>query len=137
MSFMYKLQMWMTRLMQGRNGPDNLSYAALIAALALSVLDLFLRTGILQLLSSVLYVYSLWRLFSRKVEKRNQENIRYVKAYGEIRTKVKQYIMRMKNSKEYKYVRCPQCKVLIRYKRGSGEINARCPKCQREFKVKA
>ena len=137
MSFMYKLQMWMTRLMQGRNGPDNLSYAALIAALALSVLDLFLRTGILQLLSSVLYVYSLWRMFSRKVEKRNQENIRYVKAYGEIRTKVKQYIMRMKNSKEYKYVRCPQCKVLIRYKRGSGEINARCPKCQREFKVTA
>ena len=50
---------------------------------------------------------------------------------------MKQFFLRLKNSREYKYFHCPQCRVLIRLKRGTGERMVHCPKCHHDFQQKA
>lgn len=137
MSFFRKMQYAFARMMQGRNGIDNLGYTALWAGLIMSLLDSFIGTGLLSLMGTALYVYSIWRMFSRKVEKRAEENRKFVTFSTTWRTKVKQYFLRLKNSREFKYFHCPQCGVLIRLKRGSGERTVHCPKCHHEFQQKA
>lgn len=137
MGFFAKIKAALMRFMAGRNGVDNLGYAALWTGLILSLVDMFLGTGLLSLAGNALYIYSLFRIFSRNTGKRMAENNRYVQWRYGFETKVKQFIQRLKNSKEYKYVHCPQCKVLIRLKRGKGERMVRCPKCQTEFSAKA
>lgn len=137
MSFFAKLRMMLARMMYGRNGVDNLGFAALWTGLAVSLADSFIGTGLLSMLGTALYIYSLWRMLSRNVYKRAQENRRYMAAMNKMKTKVKQFFLRLKNSREYKYFKCPQCKVLIRLKRGSGPKHIHCPKCQHEFDQKA
>lgn len=58
--------------MQGRNGPDNLGFTALIAAIVFSLLSLF-RLPLASFLSLLCYVYALWRMLSRNVAKRQEE----------------------------------------------------------------
>lgn len=132
-----KIRAAFAKLMYGRNGVDNLSVATLWTGLILSLLDNLLRTGLLSLLGMALYIYSIWRMFSRNSYKRAEENRKFVTKKAEITTKIKQFFLRLKNSREYKYFKCPQCKVLIRLKRGSGEKQLHCPKCGCEFHQKA
>lgn len=137
MSFFSKMRMALARFMQGRNGVDNLGFAALWTGLVVNLVDSFVGTGLLSLAGMALYVYSIWRMFSRNTYKRAEENRRYVTAMEGTKTKVRQFFLRLKNSREYKYFKCPQCKVLIRLKRGSGEKQIHCPKCQHDFVQKA
>ena len=137
MSFFGKIKMALARFMQGRNGVDNLGFAALWGGLIISLLDSFVGTGLLYMLGMALYIYAIWRMMSRNVYKRAEENRKYVTTVVGIRTKVKQFFLRVKNSKEYKYFKCPQCKVLIRLKRGSGAKVIHCPKCGCEINQKA
>lgn len=129
--------MALANFMQGRNGVDNLGFATLWTGLIVNLVDSFLGTGLLSLLGTALYFYTMWRMFSRNVYKRAEENRKYVAFSNGITTKVKQFFLRLKNSREYKYFKCPQCKVLIRLKRGSGEKQIHCPKCGCEFSQKA
>ena len=137
MSFFAKIKVALIRFMQGRNGVDNLGFAALWGGLIVSLLDSFLGTGLLSLLGTVLYFYSIWRMMSRNVYKRAVENRQFAAWTKGTHTKMKQFFLRVKNSREYKYFKCPQCKVLIRLKRGSGEKLIHCPKCGCEFNQKA
>lgn len=137
MSFFGKIKMALACFMQGRNGVDNLGFAALWGGLIISLLDSFVGTGLLYMLGMALYIYAIWRMMSRNVYKRAEENRKYVTTVEGVRTKVKQFFLRVKNSKEYKYFKCPQCKVLIRLKRGSGAKVIHCPKCGCEFNQKA
>lgn len=137
MSFFGKIREWLTRLMQGRNGVDNLGAWALWAGVIVNLLDSFMGTGLLSLLGMALYVYAIWRIFSRNVYKRAEENRRFVAFTTGLSTKAKQFFLRLKNSKAYKYFKCPQCKVLIRLKRGCGEKQITCSKCGCQFSQRA
>lgn len=137
MSFFGKIKAALVQFMQGRNGVDNLGFATLWTGLILSLVDTFLGTGLLSLLGTALYIYTIWRMMSRNVYKRAEENRKYVTFSSSLTTKVKQFFLRLKNSREYKYFKCPQCKVLIRLKRGSGEKMIHCPKCGCDFSQKA
>jgi len=136
-SFFRKLQMSMERLMKGRNGIDNLAWAAFISAVVLNLIDGFAQTGILSFAGMALYIYCFFRMFSRNKSKRAAENRRFVNATSDVKRKSKQWFIRLKNMRKYKYFHCPQCKVLMRLSRGSGEKTIRCSKCHHEFKQKA
>lgn len=137
MSFLYKLKMWIARFMEGRHGPDQFGIFTLIAGLVLSVLSGFFGLPLLSLFGTGLYIYTLFRLFSRNRSKRIAENQKYLSLSSEAKTKARQYVLRQKNRKDYKYFRCPQCKVLLRMKRGTGEKEITCAKCQHQFHQKA
>ena len=137
MSFWDKIKMAIMRLMSGRYGADELGMFCLIVGLLLDMLDGFLRTGILSLLGFALYGFAIYRMFSRQIDKRVQENAKYQAKFNLITTKLRQFWVRTKNRKEYKYFRCPGCHSLMRLKRGSGEKHIVCPKCKKEFDQKA
>lgn len=137
MSFWEKVKLKMSQLMAGRCGVDELGLAMLIAGLVLSMVDRFLGTGLLSLLGLVLYGGMIYRMFSRDLSKRMAENDKYNAYFDKASKKTRQWWIRQKNRKEYKYFRCPGCKSLMRLKRGSGTKHIVCPKCHREFDEQA
>lgn len=126
MSFFSKMQNALANWMQGRNGPDNLGFTALIAAIVFSLLSLF-RLPLASFLSMLCYVYALWRMLSRNVAKRQEENRQFMDKTGHAQTEIRQFFLRLRGIKTYKYFRCPQCKTRLRLKRGCGEKHITCP----------
>lgn len=137
MSFWEKMKERFRRFMQGRSGSDELSLALLITALVCTLLSGFGGSALLNLIGLVAYVLCVWRMFSRKVEKRYAENQRYIQIRNKVRTSVKQGWVRLKNLRKYKYFHCPECKALLRLPRKVGEVTVTCGKCRHAFKQKA
>ena len=137
MSFGQKIKAALTKFMQGRHGTDNLGMFTLVAGLALSLLSMFTGSGLLSALGLVLYIITLFRMFSRNNEKRQAENRKYIDLTSNWKTKFQQWKKRMANRKNYKYFKCPKCKAMLRLTRGCGEKDVTCPRCQNQFKQKA
>ena len=72
-------------------------------------------------------------MLSRNVPKRQAENNRYVHFLNNWTKEVKQFFLRLKGTKEYKYFRCPSCKNRLRLRRGCGEKHITCPVCKHQF----
>ena len=123
--------------MQGRNGVDNLGWHALWTGLILSLVSSFLGSMLLSLAGNVLYFYALFRMLSRNVVKRQAENTRYVSFMNNWQKELKQFFLRLKGTKEYKYFRCPACKNRLRLRRGCGEKHITCPVCKHQFDQRA
>lgn len=122
------------RFMAGRYGTDKLNMAMLVAAVALSllntVLSLFLRWNtvylgviypLLHLAVIVLVGVDMFRMFSRNIYKRQQENKRFC-----------QLLTRLRDRRN-RYFRCPKCRQLVRVPRHRGKLSIRCPKCGEKF----
>lgn len=137
MNFLYRLKMWISRFMEGRYGPDQFGIFTLVFGLVLSLLSGVIGLPVIGLLGTGLYIYTLFRLFSKNRNKRIAENQKYVALSSNTKTKARQFILRQKNKKDYKYFRCPQCKVLLRMKRGTGDKEITCAKCKHQFHQKA
>ena len=132
-----RIKMALAGFMQGRNGVDNLGWHALWTGLILSLVSSFLGSMLLSLAGNVLYFYALFRMLSRNVVKRQAENTRYVSFMNNWQKEVKQFFLRLKGSKEYKYFRCPSCKNRLRLRRGCGEKHITCPVCKHQFDQRA
>ena len=137
MTFLQRIKESLSRFMQGRHGADNLGMFTLIAGLACTLLGSFTRIGIFSLLGTVLYFWTIFRMFSRNHEKRLAENRKYIELTSGWKLKSSQFVKRMKNRKNYKYFKCPNCKVLLRLSRGCGEKEITCVRCGHQFKEKA
>lgn len=135
--FLMRLRAGMARFMQGRHGPDNLSMFTLIAGLVISLASSFLSVPILSFLSLALYVITIFRMLSRNQEARLRENQKYIALTSNWKLKSSQAVKRLKNRKNYKYFRCPECKLLLRLSRGCGEKDITCVRCGHQFKKKA
>ena len=123
--------------MIGRNGADQLSMAMLIAGIVLSLLTSITKLAIFNLLGLVILVLTIFRMFSRNLEKRRAENQKFVNFRANFGTNAKQLMNRLKNMKKYKYFKCPQCGARLRLPRKVGEVTVTCGKCKNQFKQKA
>jgi len=137
MSFLSRLKMSLARFMQGRNGTDNLCMFTLVTGLVLSLAASFLGLPLLSFAGLGLYIYTIFRMFSRNREKRMSENRKYLALTSGWRTKVRQFVRRLQNRKEYKYFKCPNCKLLLRMKKGTGDKEITCVRCNHQFHQKA
>ena len=137
MTFLQRLKERLAIFMQGRHGPDNLGMFTLLSGLVASLLGSFTGIGLFSLAGFALYVTTVFRMLSRNNTKRIEENRKYIDLTSNWKLKSSQFIKRMKNSKDYKYFKCPNCKVLLRMKRGSGERDITCVRCGHQFKQKS
>ena len=137
MSFWSRLKSALARFMQGRNGADNYSMFTLIAGLVISLLSRFIGLPVLGYVGLGLYIYTLYRMLSRNREKRMSENRKYLALSSGVKTKSLQFVRRVKNRKDYKYFKCPNCIVLLRLKRGTGDKEITCVRCNHQFHQKA
>ena len=137
MSILEKIKAGLVKFMAGRRGADELSLAMLIGGALLSLLSTILHAPVLSLLSMVIYIYTLFRMFSRNLEKRHAENAAFLKFWNGMTSGIRQFFNRLKNMKKYKYFKCPECKSRLRLPRGVGEVTVTCGKCHHPFKQKA
>ena len=137
MSILEKIKAGLVKFMAGRRGADELSLAMLIGGALLSLLGTVLHMPVLSLLSMAIYIFTLFRMFSRNIEKRYAENAAFLKLWSGMTSGIRQFFNRLKNMKKYKYFKCPECKSRLRLPRGVGEVTVTCGKCHHAFKQKA
>ncbi len=123
--------------MDGRHGTDQLGVSTLMMGLVLSLLGSVIRSGTLSFSGLVFYAITLFRALSRNVVSRSMENRKFLELTGKWKLKLRQFFLRQRNRKEYKYFRCPRCRQLLRLRRGCGEKDITCAKCGHLFKQKA
>lgn len=124
---------WFRRFMTGRYGADQLSIALLFVSLLLSVVFFFIPGTALSYIVYIPLIVFLFRLLSKNIQKRREENIKFLKIWRPVESwfKTKQY--RLKDSKSHRYYKCPNCKQTVRVPRKKGKILITCPKCKLEF----
>ena len=140
MGVLYKCKMALQRLMYGRNGSDQLGRAAIVAALVLDVVSMIvMRIRHLQLVGVLLYwaamvllLYAIFRVFSKNLYKRREENSKFL-----------QWTWKVKNGRSaakarhadtaHKYFTCKNCKTICRVPVGKGKVVITCPKCGHQF----
>ena len=130
----------MLRFMAGRNGNDQLNlflYAAdailLIAAtLVRGQAGRWMWLAVLILLG---YIY--FRMFSKNLTKRREENGKYLRVRYSIQAGLKIRREKWVQRKDYKFFTCPSCKTTLRVPRGHGKIKIVCRKCGNSFTGKS
>lgn len=117
--------------MLGRYGVDHLSFAMLLPAMALMLLGRG-RLWPLELVGLALMVWADWRILSRNISARAQENGVFLRYWQGARGAWDRLTARIKD-RDHCYYRCPRCRQQLRVPRGRGRIVITCPKCRHEF----
>lgn len=129
MSFRDRIANWMS----GRNGMDDLARFESGFVVVLLVVSLFSRWGFLYVVALAVVIHMYFRMFSKNVSKRYEENQKYLNfRYQTVvwwNKKKKHFAQR----KMYRFFRCPNCKQEVRVPKGHGRICITCPKCRTEF----
>ena len=136
-SMMYRLNTKMQQFMVGRYGADELGRFISVSTLVCLLVSLFTKWGILYWIGLFLIFYTYFRMFSKNVSKRYQENQKFLtlryKAVAKWSIMKKHFLER----KIYRFYTCPQCKQKVRVPKGRGKICITCPKCRTEFVKKS
>ena len=127
--------------MTGRNGMDKLNLTLLCAALVFSALGIFARTqgayNVVRAVSALLIVVAIWRMFSRKLEKQQKENARFLELTAGLRTALANLLSRLRGDRTHKFFTCPNCRNRLRVPAGKGKIEIACPQCGTHFTGKS
>jgi DNA-directed RNA polymerase subunit RPC12/RpoP len=135
---------WFSRMMIGRYGVDQLNRTLSIACLVLIVLQMIFRSQLLWLLTLIILIWLYFRMFSRNIAARYNENRRFMEATEKIRSNfhdlqynITHFREIREQNKGYHIYKCPRCGQKIRIPKGKGHIIVRCPSCHFEFHKKS
>jgi len=121
------------RFMAGRYGADQLGQVIMGISLVLLVISMFSRWNIFYVLALGLMIYEYYRMMSKKVSKRYEENQKFMNLRYRAVVKWNQKKEHFRQRKIYHFYKCPSCKQKIRVPKGKGKICITCPKCKTEF----
>ena len=128
------------QFMIGRNGNDELNRFLLAVDMVLILLSVIFSRWIGRVLSPIALVllgFTYYRMLSRDLIRRSDENARYFRLrerfLGMIRVRKEQWVQR----KDYKFFVCPACKATLRVPKGRGKIKIVCRKCGNSFMGKS
>lgn len=127
----------LARFFMGRRGADQLGMALLVFSLVLSLLASVFGIFIFSILSTVSWVYALFRMFSKNIPAREKENRWFLSKYTPVVSGLRQAKVRFKNRRIYLYYKCPNCRAWLKLPRNIGEKTVTCGKCGATFKKKA
>ncbi|EHJ02090.1 Zn-finger containing protein [Clostridium sp. DL-VIII] len=130
---------WFKRMMYGRYGGDQLSRALLGLSFVLLILTNFLprNLSILVVIAYIPTVICIFRIFSKNIYKRQQENYKYIIRKNKVLDWFKHRSNKLRDMRTHKYFVCKNCKQKLRVPRGQGKISITCPKCKNSFKAKS
>lgn len=122
-------QLRMAQWMQGRYGIDECTQGIMIFGCALVVLNFFLHTNLLSLLSMICFVIGIIRIFSRNYAARARE----LETYRNLMQKPKAWWRltnkRYENRHTTLYFKCKGCGTVLNVPKGKGKLLVTCPKC--------
>lgn len=134
---MDKLKKFFQNFTKGRYGMDQLNVFLIYLVFVLSFVGIFVRSStafnVLRILAGILSVYAIFRILSKRISARYQENLKFLKATKPIRAQIDLMTLRWKDRKTHRYVKCPVCKKVMRVPKNAGKIKIKCPRCGHEF----
>lgn len=134
MVFFQRLKNGFARLMYGRNGVDQLGLALVWTCLIMDIVSMFIMNHTrlvgtaLYWIAMALWAFALFRIFSKNLYKRREENSRWMSLWWKIKNKRSGKKTR-RADKEHKYFTCKSCKTVCRVPVGKGKVEITCPKC--------
>lgn len=128
-NFLSSLGAKLRQFLQGRCGPDELTYVLYGLSAALLVLGAITRIGLFSSLALVAMIYAIYRILSRNYSARDAELAAWRKLKGNIREETALLKSRWRDRKTHKYFRCPSCHKAMRVPRGKGTVKVTCPRC--------
>ena len=123
----------MQRFMAGRYGNDQLNQFIFIVAIISMVLEIITRQSLFYTLTLVLLILAYVRVFSRNINKRYEENMKFLQKKDAILNKFRKQKYYAAQRKDFHIYTCPTCKQKIRIPKGKGKISITCPKCKTSF----
>ncbi len=134
------MKQWLMQFMTGRNGVDAYCRFLTVTALIVVILAMFLKgtaNSLLTLLAYGLLIYSIFRMLSRNIGRRQTENSGYLQLKAQLQGKAKNKKVRVQQRKTHVFLACPSCKAQLRVPRGKGKIQITCPRCGQKFEGKS
>ena len=123
----------MQRFMAGRYGNDQLNQFIFIVAIISMVLEIITRQSLFYTLTLVLLILAYVRVFYRNINKRYEENMKFLQKKDAILNKFRKQKYYAAQRRNFHIYTCPQCKQKIRIPKGKGKISITCPKCRTSF----
>lgn len=123
----------MQGFMTGRYGADQLSRVYLGITMACLVISLFTKLQIFYIIGLALLIYSYYRMFSKNISKRYEENQKFLNWRYHLAVKKNRKKVQWEQRKIYRYFKCPGCRQKVRIPKGKGKVAITCPKCHMEF----
>lgn len=124
---------WLRNFMAGRYGADQLNLVLIVASLVLSVILMFVPVPFIQLIAYLPLGWAVYRMFSRNILKRGDENIRFLNRWNRWKRWFGKQKQHQADRKVYRFFKCPNCSQKIRLPKGRGKVRVTCPKCRAEF----
>lgn len=119
-------------------GVDFFSKTMIVFALILSLINLKFKNRVIEIITMLLIVYfGIFRVFSVNKYQRMIENQKFAKAVKPMTDFFEKYKIRALNSKDKKYIKCPNCKKEMKIPRNKGKIRVTCPHCGHRFVKKS
>lgn len=121
---------WLRKFMVGRYGLDQLSMLLLIISIIFSTLSRFIDNRIFSIIFIITVFLAYYRITSKNITKRYEENNKLLKVWNPIKNKVTKRFKKLKSSRDYRHFKCPSCNQTLRVPRGKGKVSITCPKCK-------
>jgi len=137
----FNLREKIASILYGRNSPDEfynfLTWTVLILLLISIIVSYFnfIAGKIINGVALILFVYAIYRIFSKNTPKRQAENFRFLRIKSKIRNFFSLQKNKIKNRKTSIYIKCPSCKNILKFPRVVGEHSAKCPCCYHKFDI--
>ncbi len=132
---------FLSRIFAGRRGPDSIALVLFLIGLALSAAAWFTQSQLLGWLVYIPWLLALLRMFSTDLERRYQENRRFLAMWERAKAAVAGLFsgkkrgpdLHVADSASYHHFCCPACGQKLRVPKGRGKVMVTCPKCDRTF----
>lgn len=132
-NMLYKLRYNFGRFMYGRNGQDDLAVTFYWGGFIAYLIGALTNNGYIAAVSIPLFGYAFFRIFSKNIVKRRNENAKF----RSLMRKPKKYITLIKlqwqNRRTHRCYICRDCGQIVRVPKGRGKIEITCPKCGAQF----
>ncbi len=125
--------------MYGRYGMDDLSKFLSYVGLAVLIVSMFLPQSVKTfafLLAVLLVSLTYFRSFSKNIEKRRAENVKYLQRKRRVTDALSLRREMWKQRKSFKFFKCPSCKAVLRVPKDKGKLRIVCKKCGTAFEKK-
>ena len=122
-----------SRFMIGRYGAGKLSRFMIGFTFALIVAGIFIRSYWVDIAALFLMMLSYFRMFSRNIGKRFEENQKFERISFRVTEFFKKWRFKFQQMRQYHIYKCPSCGQKIRIPRGKGKVSVHCPKCSTDF----
>ena len=124
------------RFMAGRYGIDSLYHFLLVVCFVLIIVNIFIGSLLISFLEFAVLGYATFRIMSRNIYKRQQENLKFLKMIDKPKKFFNLQKCKIRDRKTHVYRKCPSCRNNLRLPKQKGKHTVVCPCCKNRFDVK-